>query len=108
VNAKLALIRHQIPESDEYMAEQRRRIHRRIEARQQRRWSLKVGSALIAATAMLVMVLNVDQLPLSRRADNAKQIASDADLYKEISAMVEQDEPRVGRPMRALFEEKQR
>lgn len=107
VNAKLALVREETPGSDEYFVEQRRRIHRRIEAAQQRRWSFRVGSALVGATAMLVAVLNVNELALNRRTDKPPAVASDAELYKEISAMLESDEPRVTRPMRALFEEKQ-
>jgi hypothetical protein len=102
------------PVSNEFLVAQRGRIYERIEAGSQRTMRLRVVSALLASAAAVLVILNVDQRPNptpAKQTEAVQEVASsqnastDADLYREISAMVSEHEPRAGRPIRALFRE---
>jgi hypothetical protein len=100
------------PMSNEFLLAQRGRIYERIEAGSRRTMRLRVVSALLASTAAVLVILNVDQRPDAKAVNQTEAVqqvatsqsaSTDADLYREISAMVSEHEPRAGRPMRALF-----
>jgi hypothetical protein len=57
-----------------------------------------------------VIVWNVDSLRQTNSGSEtgarpATERVSDAEFYREISAIVSEHEPRAGKPMRALFEQ---
>lgn len=88
-----------------FFAAQRRDIYKRIEGRQKKRLSWRIGYALITAAAMLMVVFHLERARTGPVEPPAYQATSDAELYKEIYTLVAQDEPRAGVPMRALFRE---
>jgi hypothetical protein len=88
------------PVPDEYLAEQRRRIHDRIEAASRRGLRIRLTPALAAAAMVLLGVVLLQPEPRQEPT-----LAAEAGMYTEIYEQVmAAEEPRAASPIRALFE----
>lgn len=84
-----------------FLAEQRRRIYRRIQAGRPFGFSLQPTPAL-AALGVLVLGLLLS-LPAPERQPT--RAANDSQFFTEVYALVESAEPQAAGPIHALFEE---
>lgn len=90
--------------SDALLAEQRRRIWRRVE-QPRRNWRWQVVSGLAtAALAVAFWVVRPD-VPSEPEPVMAVTVPTDAEFFAEVSALAEAAEPQAGSPVRGLFME---
>jgi hypothetical protein len=97
----LSRVTKQLPEpevSPEFLAQQRRSIYRRLESRP-RSWK-SISWAL--SLAMLFLML-AGGLTLGRRHKTAS-IISDEQLFSDLSAMEQDNEPKAIQPIHGLFQ----
>ena len=89
--------------SDEFLAEQRKKIYARIERPARKYWLWAPGIAAACALAIGVFVYHpAPKQPPDRRAE-----ISDAQLFREVYSMEQSLEPAAVAPARALFEEQE-
>jgi hypothetical protein len=96
----LSRVTKTVPEpevSSEFLAEQRRSIYRRLDSRPRSsmRWALSL--------AMLFLML-AGGLTLDRRYKTAPAI-SDEQLFSDLSAMEQDNEPKAIQPIHGLFQQ---
>ena len=90
------------PESEHFLADQRRRIHGRL-GTSRPKW-LPIAPAAIAAAAVIVLAV---VLYRPGPAPAPEPGISDSELYADVYSMVQSDEPQAVEPMHALFEAQQ-
>jgi|SRR5581483_9613690 len=91
-----------LPEPDvspEFLAAQRRSIYQRLEARTGVPSALRWGLSF----AMLLLLV-AGGVTMERRHSNASQI-SDEQLFSDLSAMDQSNEPKAIQPIHGLFQE---
>lgn len=89
----------------DFLAAQRRRIEARIE--RPREWSFGLPQALSVAVTVLMAVLLSMPVPEPEPtvASSGSVVSLDAQLFAEISELVENAEPRAAAPIHGLFSE---
>ena len=98
----LQVTQSNIPE--DLLAQQRRRIHQRIEESPGWGWMLRPSAAFVSLCVVLLAVMLFKPQPIPQ----AKTVAAnDSQLFGEIYSMVESSEPSAVNPIYGLFEERQ-
>jgi hypothetical protein len=98
----LSRVTKNVPEpevSPEFLAEQRRSIYRRLDSRPRNWISMRWALSL----AMLFLIL-AGGLTLERRQKTAPAI-SDEQLFSDLSAMEQDNEPKAIQPIHGLFQQ---
>ncbi len=85
--------------SSEFLAAQRRSIYRRLDQPRRNRMSLRW-----ALSFALVLMMLAGGLTLERRHKSAPAL-SDEQLFSDLSAMEQSNEPKAIQPMHGLFQE---
>ena len=88
--------------SQEFLAEQRRQIHRRLDEHHSNVFRL---APALGAVLLLLLGFFFLYRPATRHVTPAPVSTSDAQLFSDIYALEQTSEPHVAKPMRALFEE---
>jgi hypothetical protein len=89
----------QLPET--WLAEQRRRIHQRIERPEPLHWGFR-PAAVAATLGVMVLGLMLSSPSPERQPTRA---ANDSQFFTEVYSLVENLEPRAATPIYGLFEE---
>jgi hypothetical protein len=86
---------------------QRAKVMSRVESWPMRLMWWKAGATLACTSMLMLGLLTWERQEKVEKLAAANVVASDTQLFAEISAAAEGQEPRAGRPMHALFEENQ-
>jgi predicted anti-sigma-YlaC factor YlaD len=89
------------------LVRQRTQVINRIESWPVRLMWWKAGAALACTSMVMLGLLTWEPQQKVEKMATVAVVSSDAQLFAEISAAAEGQEPRAGRPMHALFEENQ-
>lgn len=102
IRARRAFVTREPEVPLEFLAEQRRRIHRRLEVERgaMNRFVPALGAVLLLLAGLFFLYQSPRPQPVP-----APVSASDSQLFSDIYALEQTSEPHVAKPMRALFEE---